>query len=122
VGFPGTLGFVATELLVDGAVEASPYVGLTVVLAAAVNGIAVVRAYFLLFTGARHPSTVSLNIGLRERIAVLTLTALILGGGLFPQLGVASRYAAAEAILQERQTPPGPLPKDVAVSWGATSR
>ena len=63
------------------------------VAAAALNGIAVVRAYFLLFTGTRHVSTVSLGIGLRERIAVLTLAALILGGGFFPQPGVSSRHA-----------------------------
>ena len=52
VGFPGTLGFVATEILVDGAIEANPYVGVGVAVAAAINGIAVVRAYFRLFTGA----------------------------------------------------------------------
>ena len=52
VGFPGTLGFISTELLVDSAVEVSPYVGIAVVTAAALNGIAVVRAYLLIFTGA----------------------------------------------------------------------
>src|SRR5262249_13457556 len=103
VGFPGTLGFVAAELVVEGAVEASPYVGLAVVLAAALNGIAVVRAYFLLFTGARHASTVSLNIGPRERFAVLTLMALILAGGLFPQPGVSSRHRAAVEIVRQRE-------------------
>jgi NADH-quinone oxidoreductase subunit M len=103
VGFPGTLGFLGTDILIDGVVEASPYVGLGVVLAAAVNGIAVVRAYFLLFTGARHPSTVSLKVGPRERFAVLTLAALIIGGGLFPQPGVASRHRAAEDILTQRE-------------------
>ena len=64
--------------------------------------IAVVRAYFLLFTGARHASTVSLGIGLRERIAVLILSGLILGGGIFPQPNVSSRQRAAEEILQDR--------------------
>ena len=54
VGFPGTLGFISIELLVDSAVEASPYVGIIVIAAGALNGIAVLRAYFLLFTGARH--------------------------------------------------------------------
>jgi NADH-quinone oxidoreductase subunit M len=103
IGFPGTLGFVAADLLVYGAVEASPYVGLAMALAAAINGIAVVRAYFLLFTGARHPSTVSLRAGLRERIAVLTLTALILGGGLFPQPGILSRHEAAAGVLEQRR-------------------
>jgi NADH-quinone oxidoreductase subunit M len=103
VGFPGTLGFMASDLLVAGAVEASPYVGLFVVLAAALNGIAVVRAYFTLFMGTRHPSTVSLTLGPRERLAVLTLAALILLGGLFPQPGIASRHRAALDVLGQRE-------------------
>jgi NADH-quinone oxidoreductase subunit M len=102
VGFPGTLGFVAADLLVDGAIAASPYVGLGVAIAAALNGIAVLRAYFLLFTGARHASTVGLDLGLRERIAVLTLVVLIIGGGLFPQPGILTRHQAAAAILKDR--------------------
>ena len=103
VGFPGTLGFISAELLVDSAVEVSPYVGIAVVAAAALNGIAVVRAYLLIFTGARHHSSVSLGIGDRERFAVLTFSALILGGGFFPQPGVSTRHRAAAAILVERR-------------------
>ena len=102
IGFPGTFGFVGTELLVDGVVEAYPTVGVAVVLAAAINGIAVVRAYFLLFTGTRYVSSISLEIRPRERYAVLLLAALILVGGLFPQPGVASRFGAAEQILRSR--------------------
>jgi NADH-quinone oxidoreductase subunit M len=62
VGFPGTLGFVAAELLVDGAIEANLYVGLVVALAAAINGIAVVRAYFYLFTGSSWVEASFLNL------------------------------------------------------------
>jgi NADH-quinone oxidoreductase subunit M len=104
VGFPGTVGFVAAEMLVDGAVEASPWVGLGVVTASALNGIAVVRVYFLLFTGARHGATVPLGITLQERMAVLTLAALLIGGGLVPQPGVVTGHRAAEQILKERET------------------
>lgn len=103
VGFPGTLGFVSGEMLVDGAVHRNLLVGLGVVLAGAINGIAVVKAYFLLFTGSRHLATVSLEITPRERFAVLTLSVLILGGGLLPQPGVQSRYRAAGPIIQTRQ-------------------
>jgi NADH-quinone oxidoreductase subunit M len=109
VGFPGTLGFISSELLVDGAIEVNPYVGVAVVAAAALNGIAVVRAYLLLFTGTRHYSTVLLKTGVRERLAYLTLAALILGGGLFPQLGVASRWRAAVALQKERESRAGLL-------------
>jgi NADH-quinone oxidoreductase subunit M len=104
VGFPGTFGFVGTELLIDGAVQAYPYLGVAVAIVAALNGIAVLRAYFLLFTGTRHVSSVPLQIGPRERFAVLTLAALILGGGLFPQIGVESRHHAAVTILRARES------------------
>ena len=113
VGFPGTLGFVSSELLVEGALEASLPAGIALVAVAALNGIAVVRAYFLLFTGARHFSSVSLAITARERTVLLTLTALILGGGLFPQPGIAYLYALAEQVLQAR--------KPVAIHRGPVS-
>lgn len=76
--------------------------GMAVVLAAALNGIAFVQAYFKLFTGTSYSSSVSLKIGRREKFAVLTLAALILGGGIFPQPGVASRHHAAIHILDHR--------------------
>jgi NADH-quinone oxidoreductase subunit M len=102
VGFPGTLGFLGTEILVDGAIETYPVVGVAVVLAAALNGIAIVQAYFKLFTGTRFVSPVPLAIGQRERFAVLTLLALILGGGFFPQPIIEFRHKAALELLKRR--------------------
>jgi len=99
VGFPGTSGFVAIELLVDEAVGAHVVVGLIVVLAAALNGIAIVRAYLLLFTGSRHVTGVSLRITPWERVAELTLVVMIIGGGLVPQTYLESRHRAVGAIL-----------------------
>jgi hypothetical protein len=70
----------------------------------------VVRAYLVLFTGGRYRTAVSLSITRRERLALLALLALILGGGLIPQSLVLSRHRAAEAILQSRarREPPQP--------------
>jgi NADH-quinone oxidoreductase subunit M len=102
IGFPGTIGFVGAELVLEGAVEVFPAIGFVVVLAAALNGIAVMHAYFRIFTGTRHTSSVSLCARKRERIAVLLLTLLIIGGGFFPQPGVRSRYHAAVGLLEHR--------------------
>jgi len=102
IGFPGTIGFIGTELLIEGAVAASPLIGMTVVLAAGLNGIAILLAYFRIFAGTRHAASFSLRARLSERIAVLILAALIVGGGLFPQPGVSSRYHAAAALIQQR--------------------
>lgn len=104
VGFPGTFGFVGSEILVDGAVVAYPYVGAVVVFAAALNGIAIVQTYLRLFTGVRHVTMVPLAARRRERVAVLTLAAIIFGGGLFPRPGVLSRYEAATKLLEARAT------------------
>jgi NADH-quinone oxidoreductase subunit M len=104
VGFPGTMGFVGAELLVDGAVELySPLVGATVVIAAALNGIAIVRAYFLLFTGTRYVSNISLLASRREKFAVFCLAALLIAGGLVPQYNVAARFEAADKVLKDRK-------------------
>jgi NADH-quinone oxidoreductase subunit M len=111
VGFPGTLGYVATELLVDGVVETYPLTGVVVVIAAALNGIAIVKTYFVLFTGTRHRTSISLQSRDRERYAVLLMTLLIVVGGLFPQPGVASRHRVAQQLLQERQRTAGDKPQ-----------
>lgn len=102
VGFPGTAGFIGTELLVDGAVEQNPTLGIAVVFAAALNSIAIVQAYFRLFTGTVHTTSVDLGIRPRERFAVFTLAALLLFGGLYPQAGILSRHHAAEELLERR--------------------
>jgi NADH-quinone oxidoreductase subunit M len=102
VGFPGMAGFVGAELLVDGVVEAYPLVGVTVVIAAALAGIAVVKAYFLLFTGPRHQSSIPLQSRPRLRWSMLLLIALVMLGGWFPQPGVKSRHEAATELLAMR--------------------
>lgn len=99
VGFPGTIGFVGTEILINGIIETYPHVGAIVVIAAALNGIAIMRAYFLIFTGTRHHSPVSLSVRFPERLAFLTLSLLILGGGFVPQPGINMSSEAAEEII-----------------------
>ncbi len=103
IGFPGTIGFIGTELLVEGAVTFFPAVGIAVVTAAALNGIAILSVYFKVFTGTVHQTTVDLRSQPPERIALLVLAVLIIGGGIVPQPGVASRYHAARALLTQRE-------------------
>lgn len=102
VGFPGTFGFLGSELLIDGAVQAFPYAGLAVILAAALNGIAVMQAYFKVFTGVRFVAPVPLGVGPREWVVVISLAILIFAGGILPQAGVDSRHRAALELLNRR--------------------
>lgn len=102
IGFPLTIGFIGMELLIEDAVHVFPQIGMLVVFVAALNGIAVLLAYFRIFTGRHNPTLIPMNVRLGERVAVLMLSVLILGGGLFPQPGVTSRYQAAQELTKLR--------------------
>lgn len=102
IGFPGGLAFIGMELLIEGTVEVYPIVGTLMVLAAVFNGVAVLRAYFRIFTGTRHVASIFLGARPAERFAVIYLTLLILGSGILPGLAVKSRYHAAETLREAR--------------------
>jgi len=99
IGFPGSIGFIGMEMLVESALNAYPHVGVMVLLAAALNGIAVLAVYFRIFTGSIHPGSISLAAMPHEKWAVGILGILIIGVGLAPQSGVNSRYQAAMELL-----------------------
>jgi NADH-quinone oxidoreductase subunit M len=69
----------------------------------ALNGIAVLRAWFLLFTGSESAGTVPVGVTGRERFAVLVLATAVVGGGLVPQPWVHSRHEAAKDVLARRE-------------------
>ena len=105
-GFPGTLGFVGQELLVDGAVDVFPVMGFAVVLASALTGLAVLRMYFSLFCGRSDALAHSgLRFGLtrREAWTFVALVIALVGFGVAPRPLVDSRFAASNEILQRRQ-------------------
>jgi NADH-quinone oxidoreductase subunit M len=105
-GFPGTLGFVGQELLVDGAVAAFPVMGFAVVIASALTGLAVLRMYFSLFCGratAQAHSTVHLGLTAREAWTFVALVIALIGFGIAPRPLVDSRFAASDDILRLRQ-------------------
>ena len=105
-GFPGTLGFIGQELLVDGAVDVFPIMGFAVVIASALTGLAVLRMYFSLFCGRSevraHPT---LQLGLRPREAwtFMALVVALIGLGLAPRPLVDSQFDASREILRLRQ-------------------
>jgi NADH-quinone oxidoreductase subunit M len=105
-GFPGTLGFVAEELLVGGAVDAFPVLGFAVVMASALTGVAVVRMYFSLFCGRPDSlahSTLRFGLTRLEAWTFVGLVIALLGFGVVPRPLVDSRFAASEEVLKLRE-------------------
>jgi NADH-quinone oxidoreductase subunit M len=100
-GFPGTLGFVGQELLIAGALIRFPTMGLLVVVASALTGIAVLRMYFSLFCGSGGRG-IRLVLRRREAIVLGALAVGLLVAGLLPRSVVDSRVRAADAIIMGR--------------------
>jgi NADH-quinone oxidoreductase subunit M len=104
-GFPGTLGFVGQELLVNGAVDAFPVLGFAVVIASALTGLAVLRMYFSLFCGRSDVpshSDVRFRLTKREAWTFVALVIALIAFGIAPRALVDSRFAAGDDILRLR--------------------
>ena len=101
VGFPGTIGFVPMELLVTGSVERSLWITVVLVLAAMFNAIAIMRAYFALFTGRSPTTSISLRTTAGERIGIILISLIVFLGGWFSPPVVESRHRIANQLLGE---------------------
>lgn len=101
-GFPGAIGFVPVELLVSGSFEQGWWVSAILAVIVMLNGIAVMRAYFSLFTGKRVAASVSLQATRVERISIASVVIVVLMGGWLAPNIVATRHALADQILIER--------------------
>ena len=112
VGFPGTVGFAGIELLLESMAESYPGIGLIIVLGAALYGIAIMFAYFRMFTGKHHVSIISLTARGNEKAAILALTSLILACGILPDPFVKTRLNAVEAILSSEKAA-NPAPENI---------
>lgn len=84
VGFPLTLGFVAEDLLVQGAVESYPWLAFVLIVATAFNGITVMRCFFNLFSGSREDHG-ERDLTNRESYALTLVIAMLVLGGLMPK-------------------------------------
>lgn len=110
VGLPLTLGFIAEDLLVQGSVREFPALAFALIIATALNGVSVMRAFFVLFSGsAQHIGERDL---MRREAGTLTVVmATLLIGGLFPGATVRGLERVTdheEEALVEDSTPTTP--------------
>jgi NADH-quinone oxidoreductase subunit M len=104
IGLPGTLSFVADDLIVSGSLAEHLSGGILVILATVLAGIAVVRGWFGVFGGPTTVDAPQHAILPRERIGLSALLALVFGLGLFPGPLVRTLEQASATLLAGRHT------------------
>ncbi|MFM9195636.1 MAG: hypothetical protein ACKOWG_07835, partial [Planctomycetia bacterium] len=84
IGLPGTLSFVADDLIVSGSLDEQLHAGLLVILSTVLCGIAMMRGWFHVFGGPVEPDGPRHAILPRERVALTILVAVLFVLGLWP--------------------------------------
>ena len=84
IGLPGTLSFVADDLIVSGSLDEQLHAGLLVILATVLCGIAMMRGWFHVFGGPVDPDGTRHAILPRERVALTAVLAALFLLGLWP--------------------------------------
>ena len=113
IGLPGTLSFVADDLIVSGSLDEQLHAGLLVIMATVFSGIAVVRGGFRIFGGPATPDAPRHQILRRERVSLGLLLAVLFGLGLWPGPFVQSLEQVAASLLDSRHAAPAnALPGD----------
>ena len=100
IGLPGTLSFVADDLIVSGSLDDRLYAGLLVIASTVLSGIAVMRCWFHVFGGPTAADGPKHAILPREQATLLGLLVVLVVLGLFPGPLVRCLEQAAGQILQ----------------------
>ena len=108
LGFPGTLSFVADDLIIAGSLDEHFLAGGLVILATAFAGIAVVRAWFRLFGGPALVDAPRHAVLPRERVTLVGLLAVLVGLGLWPGPFVHALEQVSTSLLSSRRTAHAP--------------
>lgn len=104
IGLPGSIGFVSEDLIAQGLLRTHPVASGAVLVATALNGIMLFRAYQRVFLAApsvhveRTQSEVFADLLPRERWVAVALIALLLAGGLLAPPLLAVRESVIEAL------------------------
>lgn len=99
IGLPGTLSFVADDLLVSGSLDEQLHAGLLVIAATVLSAISVMRGWLMVFGGPSNLDGPRHHVLPRERIALTALLATIVLLGLWPAPLVRELERAGSELL-----------------------
>jgi len=104
IGLPGTLSFVADDLIVSGSLDDHLSAGLMVIGSTVLGGIAVMRCWFHVFGGPSPVDSPRHAILRREQVPLTILIGMLFGLGLWPGPLVQALERAAEGVLRTTPT------------------
>jgi NADH-quinone oxidoreductase subunit M len=102
LGFPGTLSFVADDLIIAGSLDDHVHAGMLVILTTVFAAIAVIRGWFRVFGGPVTVDAPRHAILPRERVAFTGLLLVLFGLGIWPGPLVRSLENVATSLLASR--------------------
>jgi NADH-quinone oxidoreductase subunit M len=110
IGVPGTLSFVANDLIVAGGLADQLHTGLLMIASTVLSGIGVMRCWFRVFGGAVSADGPRHGILRREQAPLAALLLALVGLGLYPGPLVDFFERAAAQLLHPPETASSAIP------------
>lgn len=86
VGFPGTLGFIEEEIMIESGLEQSLFIISVIALVFTLNGFSCFRLFAKVFFGEKSELVdADFQLLKRERLAIVSIILLLLVNGIFPK-------------------------------------
>ncbi|MEQ9079448.1 MAG: proton-conducting transporter membrane subunit [Sandaracinaceae bacterium] len=103
VGLPGTLTFVAEELIAEGILLEHPWLGAGYVLVTGIDAVVFMRLFGRVFLGEHDAAERCPDLSRGERAAALALALVVIAGGIWPNPLIAAHgTVAGELVRAER--------------------
>jgi NADH-quinone oxidoreductase subunit M len=102
IAVPGSVAFVAEDMLVHGAMEKHPLLTLVMIVAMVLNAVSFMRAFTAVFLGEPRPERVPQgtlqDLLPREHLTAAALLLMLVLAGVFPNVLIAAQRPAAKSI------------------------
>jgi NADH-quinone oxidoreductase subunit M len=102
IAVPGSVAFVAEDMLVHAAMEKHPLLTLVMILSMVLNAVSFMRAFTTVFLGERRPGRgppgTLQDLLPREHLTAAALLLLLVAAGVFPGTLIAAQRPAAKTI------------------------
>jgi NADH-quinone oxidoreductase subunit M len=111
IAVPGSVAFVAEDMLVHGAMEKHPLLTLVMIVAMVLNAVSFMRAFTTVFLGEHRTGRAQLgtlqDLMPREHLTAAALLLMLVAAGVFPGLLIAAQRPAAKTIAFVEQDTSG---------------
>jgi NADH-quinone oxidoreductase subunit M len=103
VGMPGSLGYIAEDMLYQGSLVSHPFLGMALIFSTVLNAIHLLRLHGIIFMGKLERDSIqTINVTLSQFMFLMAGSVFLIYFGLFPQRLIHSKKAIVHQLMEKQ--------------------